>query len=101
MRDALGQKQAGEGFGARLDFGGGALGQQFAPVAAGGRPEVDNTIGALHQLVVVLDHQKGVTFVAQGEQGFNEAVVVAGVQPDGRFVEYVEYAGEVGAELRS
>ena len=37
--------------------------------------------------------------VAEGDEGFQERGVVAGVEADGRFVEDVEDAAQVGAEL--
>jgi hypothetical protein len=98
--DAFGEEEAGEGFGALLDFGGGAVGEEVAAVDAGGGSEVDDAVGAFHQLVVVLDDEEGVSFVAEAEERFDEAVVVAGVESYGRLVEDVEDAGEVGAELR-
>jgi hypothetical protein len=62
----------------------------------GGQPR-DALTG--HELVVVFDYEEGVSFVAEGEEGLDETVVVARVQADGRFVEDVEDTGEVGAEL--
>ena len=47
----------------------------------------------------MFDDKEGVTFIAEREQGFDESVVVAGVQADGGLVENVKNAGQVGAEL--
>ena len=66
---------------------------------AGAGAEVDDPVGARHQFVVVLDDEQGVTFVAEREEGFDESVVVAGVQADGGLVENVKDAGQIGAEL--
>jgi hypothetical protein len=68
-------------------------------VNAGGGTEVDDAVGARHELVVVLDHEQRVALGAQGLERVDQAVVVAGVQADARLVEHVEHAGEVGAEL--
>jgi hypothetical protein len=100
MRDALGEEESGERFVARSDFGGRAVGEQFAAVDAGGGTEIDDAVGARHELVVVLDDEQRVALRAQRLEGANELFVVARVQPDARFVEHVENAGKIGAELR-
>ena len=66
---------------------------------AGAGPEVDDVVGAVHELIVVLDDEERVALGAEGLERVDEAVVVAGVQADGGFVEDVEHAGEVGAKL--
>src|SRR3712207_7838985 len=48
------------------------------------RPDIDYPVGHPHRLFVVLDHDEGVTQVAQAQQGVYEADVVALVQADGR-----------------
>jgi hypothetical protein len=63
-------------------------------------PQVDDQVGPLHELVVVLDDDQRVALVAQREEGRDQPLVVARVQADARLVEDVEDAGEVGAELR-
>ena len=65
----------------------------------GGGAEVDQAVATLHQLIVMLNNEEGVSFVAQGLKRLNEAIVVAGVKADGGLVEDVEHASEVGAEL--
>jgi len=62
--------------------------------------EVDDAVGVAHDFVVVLDDEERVAFRAQGFERLDEAVVVAGVQADARFVEDVKHAGEIRAELR-
>ena len=49
---------------------------------------------------VVLDHDDGISQVAQPAQSGEEARVIALVQADARLVENVEHAGQAGADLR-
>ena len=100
MCNAFGEEQAGEGLGTRANRGGRAFGEELSAVDAGCRAEVDDAIGSRHEFIVVLDDEERVSFVAKGEQGLDEAVVVAGVEADAGFVEDVENTGEIGAELR-
>jgi hypothetical protein len=52
-------------------------------------------IGATHCFFVVLDNDKRIAFVTQGRQRFEQALVVARVQADGRFVEHVKDAAQI------
>ena len=97
--NAFGEKNSGEGVLAGANFRGRAFGEQGTAMNAGAGAEVDDPVGARHQFVVVLDDEQGVTFVAEREEGFDESVVVAGVQADGGLVENVKDAGQIGAEL--
>ena len=75
-------------------------GHQFAAQPARARAEIDHVIGALDGLGIVLHHQHGVAHVAQLRQGFEQAVVVARMQADGRLVQHVEHAAQLRADLR-
>ncbi len=68
-------------------------------VLAGARAEVDEPVGGLHGLLVVLDDDDGVPDVAQPLQGGEELPVVPLVKPDGGLVEDVDDAGELAAHL--
>src|SRR5258706_4846978 len=63
------------------------------------RPEIDQVIGRLHRLLIVLDDDDGVAEVAQLAKCIQEARVVALVQADRRLVEDVEHSHEAGADL--
>src|SRR5687768_10124173 len=80
MCDALGKKQPGERFGTGLDFGGRTVGEEFTAVNAGGRTKVDDTIGALHYLLIVFDDKKRVSFFPECFERFDETLVVARMQ---------------------
>ena len=86
--------------GVALDFGRRAAGHQFSAEASGAGTEIDHVIGALDGFGVVLHHEHGVAHVAQVGEGFEQAIVVARMQADGRLVEHVEHAAQLGADLR-
>ena len=100
MADASGKKEPGQRLVALLRSPPGVpLAMSSPPCDAGAGAEVDDVVGPLHDGVVVLDDEQGVALVAQRLERGDEPLVVAGVQADGRLVEHVEHAGEVGAEL--
>ena len=67
---------------------------------AGAGADIDDMIGAADGVLVMLDDDHGVTEVAQPFQRFEEARIVALMQPDRRLVEHIEHAGEPRADLR-
>ena len=67
---------------------------------AGAGPEIDDVIRAAHRLFVVLDDDERISFLAQCRQRFEQTDVVARMQSDRRFVEDVEDAAQIRAELR-
>jgi hypothetical protein len=56
-------------------------------------------VGRVDGRLVVLDDDEGVAEVTQSDQGLDQALVVALVQPDGGLVEDVEDADESGPDL--
>ena len=71
----------------------------MAAVDPGARSQVDDVVGAAQRLLVVLHHDQGVAQVPEVNQGFQQALVVALVQPDGRLVEDVEHPHQGGTDL--
>ena len=71
------------------------------PAAVYARPgsEINDVVGDAQGLLVVLHHDQGVAEVAQVDQRVQEALVVALMQPDGRFVEDVQHADQGRADL--
>ncbi len=57
-------------------------------------------VGGLDGLLVVLDDDDGIAEVAQLDQGIDQLAVVALVQSDRRFIEHVEDAHQLRADLR-
>ncbi len=71
----------------------------MAAVFAGAGAEVEDVVGFADGVFVVLDDEDGVAEVAEVFEGGDEALVVALVEADGGFVEDVEDAAELGADL--
>ncbi len=90
---------AGDALRIRLDHLGRALGHDLAAMPPRPGAEVDQPVGLLHGLAVVLHHHHAVADVAQSLQGFEQLAVVALMQADRRLVEDVDDAGEFAADL--
>lgn len=71
----------------------------LAAVLARAGADVDDPVGDLDGVLVVLDDDERVAHVAQPDQGLDQPVVVTLVQADGRLVEDVQHADESGADL--
>src|SRR5258707_9479120 len=91
---------AGEGFGAGGDVRGLAVRDEVAAGIACSGAEVDDEIGTANGVFIVLDDEHGVAEIAELLEGAEEAIVVAGVQADGRLVENVQDAAETRTDLR-
>ena len=68
-------------------------------MASGAGTEIDDVIGPADRLLVVFDHEYGVTQIAQRFEGSNEPIVVAMMQSNRRFVEHVQHAAQLRADL--
>ena len=77
-----------------------ALGDHAAAELAGAGAEVDHVVRAPDRVLVVLDHHQRVALRLELLQHVEQDLVVAVVQADGRLVEDVAHAAQVGAELR-
>ncbi len=71
----------------------------LSAVLAGARADVDDPVGLLDRVLVVLDDEHGVPEVAQADEGVDQPAVVALVQTDRRLVEHVQRADEAGPDL--
>ena len=71
----------------------------LAAVLTGTRADVDGPVGVPDRVLVVLDHDQRVAEVAEPDQGLDQPVVVALVQPDRRLVEHVQDADQAGPDL--
>ena len=76
-----------------------ALRDHLAAVLAGAGPHVDDVVGGLDRVAIVLDDDDAVAEVAQVLERGQQPVVVALVQPDRRLVEHVHHAGQPRADL--
>ena len=86
--------------GSSRDLRGSAVRHQLAAVPAGAGAKVDDVVGAADGFFVVLHHQHGVAQIAQLFERLQQAAVVAMMQPDGRLVQHVEHAAQLGSDLR-
>ena len=77
-----------------------ALRDDFAAMHAGAGADVDDVVGKADRILVVLDDDHGVAEVAQARERAEQALVVALVQADRRFVEHVHHADQSRADLR-
>ena len=71
----------------------------MAAAHAGARSQVDDQIGRLNGRFVVLDDEHAVAQLFEAAQSAQQHGVVARMKTDGRFVENVTDAAQVGAEL--
>ncbi len=83
----------------------GAFIDDVSAVLSGSGPQVEDVVGRLHHLRVVLHHQDRVAQVAQLMQDADEPRRVARVQPDGRLVQHIagshQARPEAGGELNA
>jgi hypothetical protein len=77
-----------------------ALGDDLASMHARAGAEIDDVIGTAHGFLIVFDDNERVPARAKLSERGEELFIVARMQTDGRFVENVEHAAEVGTQLR-
>ena len=94
------QVAAGERRGRGHDLLRRALRNDVAAEAASAGAEIEHIVGVADRVFIVLDDKNGVAEVAKLFQSFNQAIVVALMEADGRLVENVEDAAEARADLR-
>ena len=71
----------------------------FSAFDTSARTEVDEVAGGADGVFIVFDEEEGVALFSECVKGAEEGSVVAGMKANGGFVEDVEDALEVGAEL--
>ncbi len=81
------------------DLLGWTVGHDGPALKASSRAEVAQPIGLAERVFVVFDHHEGVAEVGQFPQRFEQALVVALVQTDGRFVKHVHHTRQTRADL--
>src|SRR5262245_412993 len=82
------------------EIGGRTRGDQFAAAIPRAGSQIDNVLGAADRVFIVLDDEQGVALGPQALERAEQDAVVARMQADGRFVEDVADAAQVGAQLR-
>ena len=92
-----------EGPGQRLrlldDVVEGAGGDDPAAMLTGAGAYIHDEVGGAHGLLVMLDNHHRITDIAQSQEGVNQLAVVLLVQPDGRLVQDIEDAHQLGPDL--
>ncbi|MNH10108.1 hypothetical protein D3C79_695760 [compost metagenome] len=81
------------------DLLGRALGDDLPTVNTGAWADIDHVVGQPNGVLVVFHHDHRVAQVAQMVQGGQQAVVVALMKADGRFIEDVHHPHQTGADL--
>ena len=76
-----------------------ALEDDLAPGVAGRGAHVDDVVGDLHHVRVVLDDDHGVALVAQLLEQLGQAVDVPRMEPDARLVEDVHHVDEAAGQV--
>ena len=90
----LGEISAGDGTGIGHDLLRRPLRNDLSAVDAGGRPHVDDPVGGLNRLLIMLHHQNRIAQVAKAAKRVEEPGVVALVQADARLVQNIEDADQ-------
>src|SRR5262245_1350820 len=84
----------------RRDFLGPSDGHDFPAFVAAFRAEVDDPVGSLHHVEVVLDDENCIATVDEAMQHVEQLANVLEVQPSGRFIEDIErLAGAAATQL--
>ena len=71
----------------------------MSAVHARRRSHVDQMVGGPDRILIMFHNKNGVAQIAQTPQRDQQPFIVTLMQPDGRFVQYVQHAGEAGADL--
>ena len=88
-----------DGVGMGDHFGGRALRDDPAAVHAGAGSQIDHIVRLANRVFIVFDDDDGVAQVTQVDQGVEQALIVALMQADRRFVENVHHADQSRTDL--
>ena len=77
-----------------------ALRHDLAAMDAGARADIDDIVGAADRILVMLDDDHRVAEIAQMDERFEQARIVALMQADRGLVQHIEHAGQARADLR-
>ena len=68
-------------------------------MASGARAEIDNIVSPADSFFIVLDHEHGITKVAQLFECVQQPAIVAVMQPNLGLIKHVEHAPQFRADL--
>ena len=86
------------GFALRYLFGS-ACGNEMTAVNARARADVDHEVRGGDRLLIVLDHDHGITEIAEAAEGGDQLGIIPLMKSDARLVEDVHYPRECRADL--
>src|SRR5579864_6759536 len=92
------QVSRGKRFTAAQKFAARSRIEQFSAIFACAGTQIDDVIGGVNGIRIVLDHQNRVSEVTQAFQDADQAVRVARVQPDGRLIENIKRPDQVRSQ---
>ena len=72
----------------------------MAAMHPGTGANIDHVIGQADRVLIMLHHDHRVADIAQMDEGFEQAFIVALVQADRGFVQHIKHACEARADLR-
>ena len=78
----------------------GSLSDNFSPMDSRAWTEIDDMVSGAHGVFVMFDDKEGVASVTKATEDAEKLLIVARVETDGGFIEYVKYALEIRTELR-
>jgi hypothetical protein len=65
------------------------------------RAKIDDVVRAPYRFLIMLDNDERVSFLAERSKRFEQTQIIARMQTDGWFVQYIKHTAEIRAELRS
>ena len=74
-------------------------GHHLAAVLAGSRPDIHDTVGGKHRILVMLHHQQGIAQIPQSLQGCQQLVVILLVQADAGLIQNIGHANQSRSDL--
>ena len=77
----------------------GTCGYDFATTDTRPRAEVDNKISSPHGIFIMLDHDNGISKIAESLQAFDEPFVVSGMQSNAGLIKDIKNAYKAAADL--
>ena len=77
-----------------------SLWDNFSPMDPCAWTKIDDMVGGAHGVFVMFDDKEGVAPITKATEDAEKLLIVARVETDSGFIEYVKYALEVRTELR-
>ena len=75
------------------------MSNNFSPMDPSAWTEIDDMVSGAHGVFVMFDDKEGVASITKATEDAEKLLIVARVETDGGFIEYVENALEIRTEL--